>query len=327
MPLNFQNKYTQASAKKAYEERPKMGDLVSDGTSFRCPNCPSKIKICVTTSSAVGDSLKLANTGNYYFPPPGGLCAITGSPCVPVLTNTDPGQKVVQIDEKTALGAGCKFQCAQGGQLFVDSPGQTVAKHEVSPLEIALDVAMVAALLVPVAGELADAAIIAEEAALEMSEEEEAVLEATSKNGVEKPTEPVKNSKPTQTIEKNGLHPEDKSSPTKKKLTIEPSRQNKHIETHPHYKNKLKQHGVNNDSLITHTDPQGLVDKYAGTGTPNNYVTPGESGYRETVDFKEHIGYSVDKTTGERTPTNYGKIHYDGQDRVHIIPVKPPQNY
>lgn len=153
MPLNFQNKYTQASAKKAYEERPKMGDLVSDGTSFRCPNCPSKIKICVTTSSAVGDSLKLANTGNYYFPPPGGLCAITGSPCVPVLTNTDPGQKVVQIDEKTALGAGCKFQCAQGGQLFVDSPGQTVAKHEVSMAEIALDIVLVAGLFIPVVGE------------------------------------------------------------------------------------------------------------------------------------------------------------------------------
>lgn len=107
-----------------------MGNLVSDGTSFSCPNCSSKLKICVPCSPASGCSKKLANTSNSIFPPPGGQCALTSGPCVPSAVNVDPGQTVEKIEGRTGLGIGCKFQCTQGGCLSVDSPGQIVAKHD-----------------------------------------------------------------------------------------------------------------------------------------------------------------------------------------------------
>lgn len=283
-----------------------MGDLVSDGTSFSCPFCTSKLKISVTSSSSDGDSKKLGNTSNCFFPAPGGKCKITASPCNPSVTNVDPGQEVVQIDGKMALGVGCKFQCAKGGVLNIDSPGQTVAKHESSLAEIGVIAAEVGLAVVAVAllpEELAAAALtegvatISEAidgAAVEVAEEEAALVNA-------------------------------KKPPLKNRLAIEPNAQGKHIESHPHYLNELKQKGKNTNSILNHPDPQGLIDRYAGTGSPsaNNVKASGEPGYIETVDFKENIGFAVNKETGERTPTTWGKIHYDKQDRVHIVPVIP----
>ena len=111
-----------------------MGDVVSDGTSFSCPLCTGKLKIKVPSSSAEGDAKKLANTGNYLFPPPGAQCLLipnAPAPCAPPSVSTvDPGQSPIQIDGKKALGADCKLQCAKSGLLTVASPGQSSAQHD-----------------------------------------------------------------------------------------------------------------------------------------------------------------------------------------------------
>lgn len=110
-----------------------MPDLVSEDTSFSCPFCTSQLKLKVASSSAKSDSKNLANLDNSFFPPPGGQCTVCPSapiPCVPSVNVLDPGQGKVQINEKIALGAGCKFMCAKGGLLTVSSPGQTKSKHD-----------------------------------------------------------------------------------------------------------------------------------------------------------------------------------------------------
>ena len=134
-----------------------MGELVSEGTSFSCSRCSSKLKISVPASLAESESKKLANTGNYVFLPPGGMCSATQSLCTPSISTTDPGQTVVQIDGKMALGAGCKLECSKGGPLMVDSPGQTTSTHESTlhkVLEGVAAAAAVAALFIPVVGEV-----------------------------------------------------------------------------------------------------------------------------------------------------------------------------
>ncbi|HUD01897.1 MAG TPA: PAAR-like protein [Rhabdochlamydiaceae bacterium] len=111
-----------------------MGDLVSDGTGFSCTFCASQLKISVPSSSAEGDSKKLASTGNFLFPPPpGAQCLLipnAPTPCAPPSVSVmTPGQSALEIDGKTALGAGCKLQCAKGGLLSVASSGQSSAQH------------------------------------------------------------------------------------------------------------------------------------------------------------------------------------------------------
>ncbi len=110
-----------------------MGDLVSDGTSFMCPFCTTKLKLTVTSSVAKGDSKNLANTDNGMFPPPPGgqclVCPASPVPCTPSVTAVNPAQTVVSIEGKPAMGAGCMYACSKGGILTVSSPGQTVAQH------------------------------------------------------------------------------------------------------------------------------------------------------------------------------------------------------
>jgi uncharacterized Zn-binding protein involved in type VI secretion len=111
-----------------------MGDIVSDGTSFSCPLCTGQLKIAVPSSSAEGDSKALANTGNYLFPPPpGAQCLLipnAPAPCAPPdVSVVTEGQSPFEIDGKTALGAGCKLQCAKSGLLSVASSGQSSSEH------------------------------------------------------------------------------------------------------------------------------------------------------------------------------------------------------
>lgn len=132
-----------------------MGDIVCDGTSFSCPLCTAKLKITVISSSAEGESKKLANTGNFLFPPPpGGLCQLPGvvppPPCAPPSVSViDPGQSAVEIDGQKALDAGCQLLCAMApmGMLTVSSSGQSAAIHggaeEGKTVEEALDVAVI----------------------------------------------------------------------------------------------------------------------------------------------------------------------------------------
>jgi RHS repeat-associated protein len=89
--------------------------------------------------------------------------------------------------------------------------------------------------------------------------------------------------------------------------------QGKHIPGHKNYQT--------GKSILTHPDPQGLLDQYAGTGNPLR-GTYGQPGYRERVNFGEVIGIYVDETTGARTPTTNGVIHYSGRG-AHIVPARP----
>lgn len=116
----------------------------------------------------------------------------------------------------------------------------------------------------------------------------------------------------TSTYPKN--KPKVASGQTSKTHQIQKDKQNKHVPGNHNY-----EHGK---SVFEHKDPQGLVDKYAGTGKSMNSVTPGEPGYREKVNFNEHIGYFVDKDTQTPTATTWGTIHY-AKDGVHIVPTLP----
>lgn len=76
---------------------------------------------------------------------------------------------------------------------------------------------------------------------------------------------------------------------------------------------------MKNRSITQHPDLQGLVNKFAGTGIKEGAAIPGAPGYKEIVDFKECIGYFVDRNTGKKIATSWGKIHY-AKDGVHVVP-------
>lgn len=90
------------------------------------------------------------------------------------------------------------------------------------------------------------------------------------------------------------------------KICIHGGKQGKHIPGHNNF-----QPGK---SELTHPDPQGLLDRFAGTGTRH--------GHKEVVDFKENIGYWVAED-GTRRVTTRGTIHYDSKGFAHIVPLKP----
>lgn len=43
---------------------------------------------------------------------------------------------------------------------------------------------------------------------------------------------------------------------------------------------------------------------------------------KEVLDFGKVIGESINKQTGAKTPTTWGKIHY-GNKGAHIVPTYP----
>ncbi|MDP1609385.1 MAG: polymorphic toxin type 50 domain-containing protein [Chlamydiales bacterium] len=101
-------------------------------------------------------------------------------------------------------------------------------------------------------------------------------------------------------------------------LKIQWDKQGKHLEGHRNYKPKDAK------SILEHPDPQRLVKECAGKGrkvSPDSKL-PGQSGYKEVVDFEEFIGYHVDETTKVKLPTTRGTIHY-AQDGVHVVPARP----
>jgi hypothetical protein len=79
-------------------------------------------------------------------------------------------------------------------------------------------------------------------------------------------------------------------------------------------------------NILTHPDPQQLVLEFAGLGVSNSTISPGESGYRELVNFKEIIGYTVNEETKEKTITTFGKIQYL-KNGVYIVPATPAEQY
>lgn len=101
-----------------------------------------------------------------------------------------------------------------------------------------------------------------------------------------------------------------------KSFKLEWDKQGKHVQGHRNYLPEK------NKSILTHPDPQKLIDNFAGTGLKDSSHLPGKPGYKELVDFGEIIGYDVHPGTGQMTPTTWGKIHYS-KNGVHIVPTKP----
>ncbi len=98
------------------------------------------------------------------------------------------------------------------------------------------------------------------------------------------------------------------------KLKINWNKQNKHVSS--------KMNPTNTRSILTHPNPQMLVDDFAGTGQKINKKTPGTPDYRERIDFKETIGIwkSVDGKIAKETTV--GMVIY-AKDGVHIVPLRP----
>jgi hypothetical protein len=92
------------------------------------------------------------------------------------------------------------------------------------------------------------------------------------------------------------------------RVTLEAAKQGKHVTGHPNY--------IPGRSPLTHPDPQGLLDRFAGTGQPVGTIPKGEPGFKERVDFREVIGEY------DGAPTTKGIIHYS-KDGAHIVPAKP----
>lgn len=78
---------------------------------------------------------------------------------------------------------------------------------------------------------------------------------------------------------------------------------------------------IESKSIWEHKDPEGLLKRFAGTGRIER-GTPGMPGYKETVDFGEHIGIWKNKEGTIQIPTTRGTIHY-GKKGAHIIPANP----
>lgn len=89
--------------------------------------------------------------------------------------------------------------------------------------------------------------------------------------------------------------------------------QNKHIRGKHNFDSKK--------SEWTHSNPEGLLKKYAGTGQRVQGI-PGDPGYRERVDFGEVIGYYINDEKREKKLTTIGTIHYSKQG-AHIVPAQP----
>lgn len=99
-----------------------------------------------------------------------------------------------------------------------------------------------------------------------------------------------------------------------KNVKIAHDKQNKHI---------LGKHNFDKDkSVFEHKDPQGLLDKFAGTGRPMNKELPGSPSYKENIDFGEHIGIWKSGNNNIALPTTKGTIHY-AKDGAHIVPAHP----
>jgi filamentous hemagglutinin len=92
-----------------------------------------------------------------------------------------------------------------------------------------------------------------------------------------------------------------------KKLKIHQGKQGKHIPGDNNF--------IEGNSELTHPDPQYLLNQGAGRGV--------RVGQREHVDFGENIGTYVNRTSGERSPTTRGTIHYDANGGAHIVPAPP----
>lgn len=80
---------------------------------------------------------------------------------------------------------------------------------------------------------------------------------------------------------------------------------------------------VEKNSIFEHQNPEKLINDFKGTGTPVGKMMPG-AGYKEKVDFKEHIGFWKNMENTETLKTTKGTIHYSKND-AHIVPAHPKE--
>ncbi len=100
-----------------------------------------------------------------------------------------------------------------------------------------------------------------------------------------------------------------------KNIKLEIDKQNKHVVGAHNFKPGRGE--------FIHSDPQGLLSKFAGKGQPVNSKLPGTPDYRERVDFGEFIGYYInEKNPDIKLPTTKGIIRYSKKG-AHIVPSHP----
>ena len=101
--------------------------------------------------------------------------------------------------------------------------------------------------------------------------------------------------------------------------------QNKHVPGTNEYKQKLRNAELEGKgrypSILTHSDPQRILDRFSGTGF---YPRP----QKEVVDIGELMGFWQDTEgdigpVGHFYPTTRGTIHYNESGGGHIIPSRP----
>jgi RHS repeat-associated protein len=94
------------------------------------------------------------------------------------------------------------------------------------------------------------------------------------------------------------------------RVMLEAGKQGKHIPGHNTF--------INGRSIFTHADPQGLLDKFAGTGQRISGVAGGPG--KELVDFGQVIGQAM--VDEKLVNTTQGIIHYSNTG-AHIVPRIP----
>ena len=97
-------------------------------------------------------------------------------------------------------------------------------------------------------------------------------------------------------------------------LKLQWDKQGKHIPGKHNY--------ISGRSVLEHSNPQQLIEKFAGSGRRVNHNLPGKPGYKEIVDFDEKIGIWNSKDGKISLPTTRGTIHYS-KDGCHIVPAEP----
>lgn len=108
-------------------------------------------------------------------------------------------------------------------------------------------------------------------------------------------------------------------------VRILPDQQGKHIFGHKNHVQQVKNGeriGVK-PSILTHSDPEVLLKKYAGTGMPRGQSNLGVSGFKETIVCDEIIGEWFHPDTKQYLPTRRATIHYDKDGGAHIVPSNP----
>ncbi len=128
---------------------------------------------------------------------------------------------------------------------------------------------------------------------------------------------PVPTPESNPTTSNPGLTPESNPStsnpaPTPPSSTAPPKlhmgQQGKHIPGHNNY--------TPGRSPLTHPDPQGLLNDFAGKGDPVGNIPRGQPGFKERIDFGQIIGEI------EGQPTTKGIVHYSNKG-AHIVPARP----